>query len=457
MLSKIVDRYGLVIAVLTAGVLFLGFLGSNRGLWWDEAVYLGLAKNVYSGSGYFINLGEESFRPPLFPAITAALWKVTPSETAALLMSPLFAIASVVATYLLAKRLFGKRVAFLSAMLLATSAQFLVYSERFLTESLFVLLGTLAMYVFYLGTERKERFYFPLAGLLIACTFLTRYAGLLLFSVYFLYPVLTKKGLLKRPDYWAGILVFILAIIPWFMMSTAYYGSPLGSYFAAQEAVNGVWYGGPPQFYIGHWINIFGFAGLLMLPGLYVLLKRRRGSDAPVIVMFLVSLVFFMFFVQRKEERYLLHFLSFFCMVSAIGFEWLRVQWKRAFPVFVSVILAVNIMAGFAAMDYGRYSSSALTEAGKLIGLGSGAIISNDVPVLSYLTGRPVYTFPENSSGLVPLMEERNASFIVLDIYEPTYPAWVWSDGRPSGAFAPFVPEKQFQEFGRTVVWVFRR
>ena len=82
---------------------------TNQGLWWDEAVYLGLAQNMIAGEGYFLNApGTESFRPPLFPGLIAFSWLFTgPVEAAARLIPFIAAITAVLMTYVLGRELYG--------------------------------------------------------------------------------------------------------------------------------------------------------------------------------------------------------------------------------------------------------------------------------------------------------------------------------------------------------------
>ena len=53
-----------ILLILVPGIIFMNFY---QGYWWDEAVYLGLAKSIASGDGYQINIGDEAHRPPFFP------------------------------------------------------------------------------------------------------------------------------------------------------------------------------------------------------------------------------------------------------------------------------------------------------------------------------------------------------------------------------------------------------
>ena len=462
MLNEFIDKYGLIVSLGITIVLFAGFYGNNTGLWWDEAVYLSLARNVYRGDGYFINTMQESFRPPLLPAMAAGLWSLFGvSEAAVFWIPPVFGIMSVFATYLLAKKMFGRKVAFWSSLLVGTSFQFLFFGERFLTETLFVFLSMLSLLVFHEAVETKSKYMFPLTGLLIAMAFLTRYAGILLFVVYFMFPFYSRKKILKRWDYWLGVLVFLIAIIPWVFNSVAYYGSPHGALFAAQSKVDATYYNYPAHFYLERWLNIFGFAGLLIVPGIYVLTKRRKRYDLSILAMVIAALLFFMFLIERKEERYLLHYISLFYITAAIGIEWLRKRVKITWivPVIVSLIIIANVYTGIVIMQNTKYSSHALSEAGRYL---SGrvqenrSILSNNEPPLHYYTDRLVYPFPESIEELEGFISENNIDYIVIDVYEPTYPKWVFVEGVPSQDFDEFTLERVFQEYGSDVVWVFQ-
>ena len=469
-IGGIMEKYGLIFLIGFTAVLYLGYYGYNMALWWDEAVYLSLAESLVTGGGYSMNTGLESFRPPLLPALTAGIWSVTGiNEAFVFMIPPLFAIFSVFITYLLAKRYYGFRTAFWSSFMLATSFQFLFHSERFITEPIFVFLTTAAFLVFVLGTERKPRYYFPLTGLLIALAFLTRYAGILLFSVYFFYPVYLflkeKKNLFMRWDYWAGIAVFMAALIPWFLNGIANYGSAFGALLFASGTVDVTYLNLASYFYFLNWFEIFGLVGIFALPGIYMLLRRREKQDIGILLMIAASLAFFMFIVARKEARYLLHYFSFFYIIIAIGIEWTRtglkkykVPFDKIFIVMIGILILLNLTTGFVVMTNTQHSGTAIKEAGNYIRgrIGpDGTILCNNMPPMHYYTGHLVHFFPEEE--LINFTKDYDVAFIVIDIYEPTYPDYIWGeDGNPSNVFESFTLEREFQEFGETIVWVYR-
>ncbi|MFQ5647651.1 MAG: ArnT family glycosyltransferase [Candidatus Aenigmatarchaeota archaeon] len=452
----------------------LYFCCANQGLWWDETVYLGLGRNILEGQGYFINLHQDSFRPPLFAYMTAGIWSIFGvSESLVRALPPLFAILAAFSALFLARKLYWTGVGTWAILLLGTSPLFLFYSERFLTESLFVLLTTLSLLFFYMGTRPKARaWHLPLAGALAGLAFLTRYAGGLLILVYILYPLALlvkerslKKSLFRNKSYWLGLALFALLLLPWMGLSQAYYGSPFGALSPQGESVSGEWYGGPWWFYFQNWTEIFGLAGLFAVPGVAAMVYRRRDSDILLLLTLAVTLGFFMLIV-RKELRYLIHFFSFYYLAAALGIDELAGWVKRRgiqylVPAAAALLIGLNLFAGIQMVQGGIYSASALREAGLwLAGQDGAAIMSNNVPPLHYYTGRLVHYFPEDQAHLAPNITAHGISHIVLEYWEPTYPGYVWDarDGEraPSGIFEGFTLERVFEEYGRATVWVYR-
>jgi len=256
-------------------------------------------------------------------------------------------------------------------------------------------------------------------------------------------------------------------LLPWMHISQVYYGSPLGALGPQSKAVSGEYYGGPWYFYFQHWIEIFGIAGLFIIPGVLFALCRKKDSDILLLLILAITLGFFMF-VTRKELRYLIHFFSFYYLAAGLGIYKMRTLTKKRMlscimSAIAIVLIFVNLYSGVQAVNRGLYSASALREAGLWLrnSMPRGtSIMSNNVPPLYYYTGRPVYYFPEDRSRLTPNITAHKVSHIVLEYWEPTYPEYVWTslngERKPSNIFEGFTLERTFDEYGRTVVWVYR-
>lgn len=466
--SKII----LIVSLFAASFVFTYFFSSNQGYWWDEAVYLGLAKNLYEGKGYYINEKQESFRPPLFPFIIFFLWKIFgQTEFVVGFISPTFGILSIVATYIFAKKLYGSEIAVWAALMLATTHMFLFYGLKLLTETIFMSLFAMSLYLYYLGIEKDKRL-LPFAGIVMGLTFLTRYMGYVLPVAYAAYPavkVLVNRKISPKiffdKFYWAGALLFAVVLAPWVWMSCVNFGSPLGALFVESTTVTTGWYIEGWGYYFAHWIEIFGLVGLFAVPAaVYAAFKIKEPRNIFIFLVVSAIIIFFMV-LPRKEMRYMISFLPAFAVFFAIGAVELRKWWKRDLlvAVFIVVFCIVNFIAGIQMIQYDMWGGYALKEAGtylKSIAPANAKIMSQNMPVLFYTAGRDIVYFPENEGDLAKIIEQGNVKFIAIEKREPTYPSYVWiakdDDKAPSHVFDEFKLEKTFQENKITFVWVYR-
>ncbi len=459
--------YLAMVLILVASPMIY-FFNVNKGYWWDEAVYLGLARNILDGNGYSINGGQESFRPPLFPILIATTWKVFGFSEVVVRMWPIiFSVLTSLATYLFAKKLYNEKIALWSALIVGTIPMFIFFSEKFLTESMFTFFSVLFLLTFYTAIEENKKFLFPVAGVLFSLSFLTRYPAFLLAPVYFLYPIITRKKLdswLLSYSYWLGIILALVLLVPWFILNQTVYGSPVASLSVQGETVTSEFYTGEWHFYFRHWIEIFGLVGLFVIPGVWKIVLNSKGSDKFLLLVFATLMVFFMF-LSRKEQRYLISFIPIFSVIFAYGFHEMR-KWfgnSRMFTVLAVFFIFLNSVAGVQAILFDNEGGAALKDAGfylNEVAPENSRIMTQNMPPIHYASGKQIVYFPQESEKLNETISNGNVSFIVIESREPTYPDWVWEktgdEKVPSEIFNQFILEKSFQEKGRDIAWVYR-
>jgi 4-amino-4-deoxy-L-arabinose transferase-like glycosyltransferase len=464
--------------ILAGAGTMVSFYGNNQGYWWDEAVYLGLATNLYEGNGYYINFEQESFRPPVFAGIISSVWTITGvSEAAVYILPILFAIASIVLMYYFVRKLYGREIAIWSSLLLATSHFFMFYSEKLLTETMFIFFIIAGLYTYYLGMETKRRWLLPIAGAIMALSLLTRYIGLLLMVVYILYPIIRyrfwKPGksplrtiFIKGSWYWLGIIVFFIVLIPWFMFNQQVFGSPVGAMFVGIGTVTSNWFLGEWYYYFAHWFEIFGLIGIFLFPGLASMFTRLKKEDRMILLLFVASLIFFAI-LPRKELRYLMHYLPIYLTVFAVGVVRFR-HWigTRRLVYGAAVFFCfINLFAGIQMIQMDTQAGSSLKQAGLYLSdrvPEDMTVMSNNIPQLYYTVGRDIVYFPGLEEDLLPFIEEYNSSYVVIEAGEPSYPEWVWNIEdwvkSPSEVFnqPEFTLERSFEERNQTFVWVYK-
>ncbi len=474
-----------IIIFLFSAAVFIWYYNINQGYWWDEAVYLGLSKNLYDGRGYWINVpGQETFRPPLFPALVFLIWSIFGvSESLVKILPPLFGIGSVVLVYFFAKKLYDRMIAALSALALATSHMFLFYGEKFLTETMFVFLSLAMLYLLYTGIEENKKHLLLVSGAFMALAFLTRYAGAILVLAYIIYPIMrsNKKGiafaenfkrnvlsLLKNWGFWSGLAAALLIIVPWIMQNMAVYGTPLGAMSTGLGTVTSGFYLADWYFYFSHWFEIFGLIGIFMLFGFVYLFTERSNSNNLILLVFLLSFIFFMS-IPRKEARYLIHFFEVYFIMISLGILELK-RWLRSrtvIPLIATVFIAMNFLAGIQMIENDAMTGVSLRDAGLWLGVHApegSRIMTNNMPPIYYTSGREIVNFPGELENLKSEIERENVSYLLIESREPTYPEWLWvidKSGsewikRPSGALDMFELEKTFDEYNKTYVWVYR-
>ena len=112
----------------------------------DEKHYVDLATNLSKGNGFGFGSGAEyeptSIRPPLYPALIAALWDVTGDRDlqAVRFTQILLSLATCVLVYMLGTRMFSRRAGVIAAAVLCFYPTYIAYSFFILAEVLYFFL-----------------------------------------------------------------------------------------------------------------------------------------------------------------------------------------------------------------------------------------------------------------------------------------------------------------------------
>jgi 4-amino-4-deoxy-L-arabinose transferase-like glycosyltransferase len=188
-------REYLWLAVIWAGALvFRAALASlPRVIRWDEPDYLWLGRNLLSGRGYTIVGVPETHYTPLFPLLAGGVYLLTGNpELGSAFWYVFLGALLVVPVYFLARRLYGRRVAVLSAALVAVfpglSSAVLYWGT--MTEPLFIFLIYSALWAVAVALERDKPWAYALAGGLLSLAYLARPEGIVWLASLGIYLVL---------------------------------------------------------------------------------------------------------------------------------------------------------------------------------------------------------------------------------------------------------------------------
>jgi 4-amino-4-deoxy-L-arabinose transferase-like glycosyltransferase len=213
--------------IVTCLILFFFGLGAVPIQDIDEAMHAATSKDmVLSGDWVTPRYNGENFydKTPLYnwlAAISFLLFGFT--EFAARLPAALLGSGCVLITYWLARRMFGPVVAFLSALVLATSAEYMVLSRVVVHDISLAFFVTLALTLFFVGYKnekhRKPAFLFGYAALGFAVLAKGPVGVVLPMMIIGLF--LICKGqlrFLKEMQIGWGLFIFLAVAAPWYIL-----------------------------------------------------------------------------------------------------------------------------------------------------------------------------------------------------------------------------------------------
>jgi 4-amino-4-deoxy-L-arabinose transferase-like glycosyltransferase len=191
----------------------------------DEKDYTGLAATLARHGEFAFRPGEPvSIRPPLYPAVVAAVYRLSGLDNfqAVRLLQAALSLLNVVLLYRLGAEVSSRRVGLWLAGLYGFYPTLLGYNNLLLTEVLFTLLLSAACYTVVLFYRRDAILYLALTGGLLGLAALTRSVVWVSPPLLAGYVLLTGKGGFGRRLVAAGALVltFSVTVAPWAVRNT---------------------------------------------------------------------------------------------------------------------------------------------------------------------------------------------------------------------------------------------
>lgn len=217
----------IIVAVFAAAAFSLvaiAFFGFEKIEFGDTQDYVNAANSFLNGTPYpRRSIAHPMFRPPLFPALVAAVWSVFPESVVAVkLFQTLLHAATVFVVFKIVYEVLRKEIpAFFGALICAVNPLLAAHTVDFFTEPLHTFLCALAMYALlkFLKTENFLYQWAILTGAVFGLATLCRPAilgvAVCLFAVVALVQFLEKKTIerLVLPVVMMGSL--LLTVAPW--------------------------------------------------------------------------------------------------------------------------------------------------------------------------------------------------------------------------------------------------
>jgi 4-amino-4-deoxy-L-arabinose transferase-like glycosyltransferase len=342
-------NYIIITLIVLAAIARLVLIFRVGSVGWDDAVYVGMAKYIFSfgHSGFW-----EPIRPIVWPAMLGIGWVLRMDVVLfGKVISLFFSIGSIILVYLIADRIYGKAAAAFSAIMLSFSAIFFFLNYGLLTEIpavFFLLLG------FYLFLGKK----WVAAGVFIAISGITRYPFLIFLIIFCAYLlVLSLKKTVGTKDFVRFALGISAVLVPFFLMNIWLYSSPIYPLAEANSVIGKVLgcnylYKEPAYFYFRELMKENIFYLLFAVGAVYSFGKKARPEQLLVLVLFLMPFAYLQS-LDCKSYRYALMFLPFLIMLSAYGIkillDRLRLNSKK---ILLSAGVILLVYAAYSALLY---------------------------------------------------------------------------------------------------------
>ncbi|MFA5143492.1 MAG: glycosyltransferase family 39 protein [Candidatus Omnitrophota bacterium] len=328
----------ITILVLLCAYIFFFKLGGLALTDPDETFYAQTAKEMLARGEWVTPylLGEPQFEKPImiYWLIELSYKVFGVNETAARLPSAIFGLLGVIAIYLLGKLLFNKRAGFLSAVILATSVEYVVLSRACITDMVLTVFMLLGVLFFFYGYLEEKRYFYGLSSAAFALAALTKgpIAIILpaaIFLVFFFLPG-NLKALKKIPLGWC-ILAFVVVAGPWYGLAYKLHGREfIDAFFGFQNVTRFMQseHKIGSQFYYNIPILFGGFfPWSVFLPfaawhGFKKIRSGTRSEKNNIIFLFVWFLAIFIFFSISRTKLPTYIFPSFISVALIVGVLW---------------------------------------------------------------------------------------------------------------------------------------
>ncbi len=179
----------------------------------DSIMYMAMA-NVFL-EGRFLE-ALEYITPPFYPILVAGMkLLVRDGEVAGKLVSFLAGTLVFFPLYHLGRRIFDPKVVLIGLFFLSVNPYLVRYSAEVLSESTFIFLSVMGLWLFWKGWEKKQYFYSCFSGVILGFSCLTKAQGFIWIGVVLTVPIffslLRQENVTDKRRIWIFSLIAALA------------------------------------------------------------------------------------------------------------------------------------------------------------------------------------------------------------------------------------------------------
>ncbi|MBI3591542.1 MAG: glycosyltransferase family 39 protein [Candidatus Melainabacteria bacterium] len=341
--------------------IFFSGIGSYGLLAKDEPRYAGCALEMIENHNYTVpkfNFQDRFDKPVLFYWLIAASYKLLRvSAFSSRVPSAICAILLVLFTWYTTKKVLGSTTGFISAIILATSIEYIFLGRRAATDIALCLFFSASLYSMYLGyfiKDWKIKIFWTIAsGIFSGLAILTKgpIGIVLLFVILSGFLFFRKQFDVKHIKvYFLICIAALLVSLPWYIMvHLATNGEFTKVFFFTHNlerftSVVGE-HPGPVWFYFP--VVLLGFMPwtFFLIPALFQFIKhiRKKSFNRFVLFCMIWAITVFLFFSLCKTKM-ATYILLLFPPLAIITGHWITITGKKKLNLVKNTVLALLLL-----------------------------------------------------------------------------------------------------------------
>jgi len=479
------DKAFIVILIIAFAIrLYIFFQTMDQPLWWDAADYMATAKNWAGLNPNLIDMWYYR-RGFLWPLIGTIFFKLNLGEIGTRFLMTLFSTGIIFVSYHLIKKMFNKKLAFLTSIALTASWIYLFFTGRLLTNmpaTFFLLTFLLFFWKGYVLKEGNKFLY--LSAIFFALSVLTR-MQYIMFIIPILFLVFSKEKFkfFLNKKLWITLGIFLLILIPQMIIHYQHFGNPLADltkyYLGVGSSQSGevgvslaktsdlfLYFNNLPYILDG---NQQGYSSLFALSPMYLLFiigiflffadlflgfdklfkNEKLQTKFFIFVWILSTFLFLGYIAPQLEQRYIMQTLPFLFLIASYSVikigtiirQKIKIKNKTFFIIFLIVfilLLIPNLFFGNKLIEEKITSYLEVKQAGEWIKSNSNSddiIISDSLPQITYYSERSTYPFSldyrrdlnsKNESDFDDFVKSKKPKYMILSLFD-TPVQWAYS------------------------------
>lgn len=347
----------ILVIILALVVRLFAFTTITTGGSQDDYWFLTLAKNIFDKGAFELSDGNPyDLSQPLHPFLIGIFsFFIGDFFLSAIIVSILFSIALLIATYVFWRKIENHDVAILSMIFIGFSALVIKYSVAIRADIIYTFL--LIASLFFIYKIRDHNKFLPIASVFVVLAALTRWEGYLLIPVGLISFIIwnrkeiftkdgIKLGIFKKDYFLMALLIIFVPLFLWSWRSSNCCGSWIPSY-AYQKQLSGSSGGSGIKFLSDMPKFIPWYFLTLLAVGLVYSFKKYK-KYLPIYIYLGLELIIHLKFRGRSDQiLYTLPLFSGFLSLLIIDLKGIvRAKSKFFFFLIISLFMVFFIISG---------------------------------------------------------------------------------------------------------------